>query len=360
MANLLQKGEIFMKKKVRINRISIQNYKGIDEFELDFIQPKMSHDPDLMVMGSKNGIGKTSVIECCALLLLSMLPNFGSESFKRMERYYPINIPDLLIRAGADFAKISGDVIYDNDVLDEVGICFHRNGTVDKLRKETKARITSLNRDIFELVKSVCGFAPNPVIEDLFLLFHSYRKVQEGNLELGMMIDPDKRRNAREVYFRYDSPMSAFKLRILRSLVAKADLFEQVGEEESEKVIEELDKLVETYTGGKIGKLRPSVDSTVDIRINSINQDETKTFSFDSLSSGQKEIISTLFLIWYHTKENSSVVFIDEPELHLNSQWHSGFINALTRLAPQNQYIMATHSEHIMNSVEKHQQVFIS
>ena len=343
-------------KRIRINRILIRNYKGIDELELDFTAPKMPSDPDLMVMGSENGIGKTSVIECCALLLLSLSPNFGNDTLIGMERYSSIDIYDLLIRAGADNIEIFGDIVYDSETLKDVGIRIHRSGTVEKfLRMEQEH---TQNRYAFELVKSICGFNSNPVMEDLFLLFHSYRKVQEGNLELGMMIDHVKRRLIRGRN-SYDSPMNVFKLRILRSIMSNANLFDKVDENESDYVIEKLNDLVKIYAGGEIGKLRPSVDNTIDFRINPINN-ESQTFSFDGLSSGQKEIISTLFLIWYHTKDNPSVVFIDEPELHLNSQCHSGFVNALTRIAPQNQYILATHSEYIMDSVEKYQRIFIS
>lgn len=350
------------KKKIRINRILIRNYKGIDELELDFTAPKMTHDPDLMVIGSENGIGKTSVIECCALLLLSLSPNFRNDAFIGMERYSSIDIFDLLIRAGADNIEIFGDIVYDIETLKDVGIRIHRDRTVEKFYSKEKKEHT-FKGGIFELVRSVCGFTPNPVMVDLFLLFHSYRKVQEGNLELGMMIDHEKRNTIWDglsnIFFRNDSIMSAFKLIILRSIMSDANLFDKVDENESDCVIEKLNELVKIYAGGKIGKLRPSVDNTIDFRINPINN-ESQTFSFDGLSSGQKEIISTLFLIWYNTKENPSVVFIDEPELHLNSQWHSGFVNALTRIAPQNQYILATHSEYIMDSVEKYQRIFIS
>ena len=82
--------------------------------------------------------------------------------------------------------------------------------------------------------------------------------------------------------------------------------------------------------------------------------------TFDGLSSGQKEIISTLFLIWYHTKDKPSVVFIDEPELHLNAQWHRSLVNRLMKLAPNNQYIMATHSEDIMDSVEEDRRILLT
>jgi len=139
--------------------------------------------------------------------------------------------------------------------------------------------------------------------------------------------------------------------------MVKANLFEFVEDQEPDETIEKLNELVQFYVGGTINKLRPSPDNTVDFRVKPINGDDT--FTFDGLSSGQKEIISTLFLIWYHTKNNPSVVCIDEPELHLNSQWHRSFVKKLVSLAPQNQYIMATHSEDIMDSVNADRRVLL-
>jgi predicted ATP-dependent endonuclease of OLD family len=137
----------------------------------------------------------------------------------------------------------------------------------------------------------------------------------------------------------------------------KANLFEFNEEENPEETIDKLNELITYYAGGIISKLRPSPDNTVDFRITPTKGSESLTF--DGLSSGQKEIISTLFLIWYHTRNNPSVVFIDEPELHLNAQWHRSFINKLMNLAPHNQYIVATHSADIMDSVSEDQRVLL-
>lgn len=66
-----------------------------------------------------------------------------------------------------------------------------------------------------------------------------------------------------------------------------------------------------------------------------------------------------LFLIWSHTLKNPSVVFIDEPELHLNAEWHKPFIYELTRLAPWNQYILATHSPDVFAAVQPRHRVIL-
>ena len=349
---------------IRIERITIKNYKGIDALELSFPPPRMRDDPDILVMGSKNGLGKTAIMECCSLLLLAAMLNKGH--FPLQSRYSILDLPSLLIRAGAQSAEISGDIVFGDKSgtvktrIEHRGIINMSDGPLYKKMKKNKTfALEVLERDFSHFINAICGFTPNPVIENTFLLFHSYRKVQEGNPELGMMVERDHLREARRVRGGpfYDFPMSEFKLRILRSLMGKARLFELVEDQEPDDTVDKLNELMEFYAGGTISKLRPSPDNTVDFRVQPENGGES--FTFDGLSSGQKEIISTLFLIWEHTKNRPSVVFIDEPELHLNAQWHRSFVKHLVKLAPWNQYIMATHSEDIMDSVDKDRRILL-
>ena len=341
---------------VKIRRISIRNYKGIDELDMEFPVPRLPDDPDIFVMGSRNGLGKTSIIECCALLLLG--PMLREERFLLRDRYSIIDAPDLLIRAGERSAEIGGEIVLGDEAV-TVKMWIDRRGMVKLsgeklLERMMEKRGIDLESDADDLIRTVCGFTPNPVIENTFLLFHSYRKVQEGNPEMGMML---RGRNLRRPP-HHEFPMSAFKLQILRSLMGQANLFEFDEEEGSGEAIDALNQLLKNYAGGTISKLRPSPDNTIDFRVNPVGRGES--FTFDGLSSGQKEIISTLFLIWYHTRNRPSVVFIDEPELHLNAQWHRGFVKSLTSLAPQNQYIVATHSEDVMDSVSEDRRALLS
>lgn len=346
------------KKSIKIRRIAIQNYKGIDELELQFSPPKMRDGPDIFVMGSENGLGKTATIECCSLLLLAATR--GEKNFDLQGSFYSVDVPELIIKAGSQHTEISGDIEFGKE-SGTVKIRIDRRGTVKisgdtLLKKIIKSELFDPEKETYDLVNAVCGFTPNPVVEKTFLLFHSYRKVQEGNPELGEMVERDHLRRRRRRPF-YDFPMSEFKLRTLRSMMGQAQLFELAEDQEPDDTVERLNKLMKLYASGTISKLRPSSDSTVDFRVQPVSGEDS--FTFDGLSSGQKEIISTLFLIWDHTKNSPSVVFIDEPELHLNAQWHRSFVKRLTSLAPWNQYIMATHSEDIMDSVDEDQRILL-
>ncbi|ARN57136.1 AAA family ATPase [Sedimentisphaera salicampi] len=345
-----------MKGPIKIRKISISNYKGIKELDLDFPKPRMETDPDIMVLGSENGIGKTSIIECCSLLLNSLMVKTGE--YPLINRRGTLNIPDLLIRAGEDKLEIKGTVVYRNKNI-SLNLTIKRNGSLKVENNSKPWRETEKDETdsiTYGILRDICGISVNPVLENLYLLFHSYRKVQEGNPELGMMIDDTENITTKYISaryrHRYEMPMSAFKIAVLKSMMSNANLFETNGNNNPKtNTIHKLNFLVKQYADGMIDKLRPEPDNTIDVRIKHSEQKET--YSFDGLSSGQKEIISTLFLIWQNTIEREKVVFIDEPELHLNAQWHRNFINSLIELAPNNQYIIATHSETIIDSVGK-------
>src|SRR5258708_2053513 len=129
-------------------------------------------------------------------------------------------------------------------------------------------------------------------------------------------------------------------------------------DQDARSTIETANLLMKRYAGGTTTALRPSADNTVEFWIEPTSGGPS--FAFDGLSSGQKEIISTLFLIWRHTKRTPGIVLIDEPELHLNAEWHRSFVDSLQKLAPKNQYIIATHSEDVFASVEERSRLLLS
>ena len=354
-----------MSKRARlqatIRRISIRNYKGIDEVNLELPGPRMKEDPDVVVIGSQNGLGKTSILECCSLLLSTLMTD--RKQFPIVDtRLWPINVPDLLIRAGTVRFELNGEISLGRRSY-SVSLHVNRRGNArvageDLEHARDSFGVVGKKESVSEdLLSAISGLSADPVVAESFLLFHSYRKVQEGNPELGMMAEDRSLRPFR-MRRRLDFSASHFKMTILRSLMQRADLFELLEVENPNMAIDTLNDLLEFYAGGRISKLRPGADNTVDFRIAPDGGGES--FTFDGLSSGQKEIISTLFLVWYHTQERPSVVLIDEPELHLNAQWHRSFVSKLFELAPRNQYIVATHSVDVMDSVEEDRRVILS
>lgn len=348
---------------LRIRALRIQNYKKLDHLELKFPAPLIPGDLEIMVLGSKNGGGKTSVLECCSLLLLAgVLGGIRLERFREFEQLFDIG--SLLVKAGHDHALLSGDFVCGKKQcsvqlkITRSGIAHEPaiSGDSDILKQSDKARRSLLSGGLEAALSSALSLIGEPLIVPPLLHFNSYRKIQESNPEFGMMAEnytSHRPFRVGRIHGGFSSSVSAFKQELLLSLMGRADLFEGSDEKESEKILGQLNNLLERYCGGRIEKLRPQADNKVDFRIKPKSGGES--FSFDGLSSGQKEIVSTLFLVWRHSRKNPAIVLIDEPELHLNAEWHADLVEQLRLIAPHNQYILATHSEDIFRSVEEKQ-----
>lgn len=347
-------------RRTRLRRISVRNFKVLDKLDLEFPAPKLPGETDIIVLGSRNGLGKTSVLECCALLLLA--PELGEDSPLLIGRHSdtPLNLPELLIRSGQEKAMIEG-VFEQGENRVEISVSLLRSGklvvNVKGELKASRSRQGPPPEFLERFMSSLVGLNSEPVINPPLLYFHSYRKILEGNPELRMMVEGEMQYRRPRFRPGYDTPISMFKLLILRSMMGQANLFEKVEEERSREILDRLNTLVEYYAGGKIEKLRPSPDNTFDFRI--YPSKGGGSFTFDGLSSGQKEAISTLFLTWYYSSQSPCIILLDEPELHLNAEWHRDFVSRVGDLAPDNQYIIATHSEDIFGSVDQARRVLL-
>lgn len=321
----------------RLCRIEIENYKALDHLAVDIPAPTMPGDPDIFVVGSKNGVGKTSFLECCALAQLSLTARAQLDD---IFRYISAVGLRSLVRAGASNFKIDGD----HGALGPSSIHLMEEDEAEGPRSKALSAKISADGAVANLVARLFGRSADPFIEDRLLLLHSYRKVAEGALRLEMVAG-----NA-------SNSAGALKLAILRVLLAKSGLLEGFEDNAADAHLAQLNTLLSTFAGGRVDKLRNLPGDQLDIRISTTHG---TNFSFDSLSSGQKEIVSTLFLIWNATRTRPALVLIDEPELHLNPEWQREFIRHLHELAPQNQYILATHSEDIFASVSEERRVLL-
>lgn len=76
--------------------------------------------------------------------------------------------------------------------------------------------------------------------------------------------------------------------------------------------------------------------------------------SFNELSSGERRIILLFLEIAMQCGEDGLVLF-DEPEAHFHPKWQLMLRDALAKLLPRGQVIVATHSPHIVEGLPAHQ-----
>jgi predicted ATP-binding protein involved in virulence len=338
----------------KLRYLKVQNIKTIDFIEIEF--PPSIEKSDIFIMGNQNGLGKTSILESIALLFLTAVA--GESSFK-LESSSPHSttqlLYDTLLQAGAEQATIEGIFEFDNEQIGLL-LSIEKRGRLKINQTKQKLELlrelmpkSSPQQEVGRFFLSLTGLSCEPLILPPLMYFHSYRKIQECPLELGTMV----KSTANDEWHN-----SRFKMEILRAMMGQEDLLENIEQNQAQQVLFQINQLVEKYAGGRIEKLRFKSDNRVEFRVS--HKTSGASFSFDGLSSGQKEIISTLFLVWYYSQTQPALVLIDEPELHLDLQWHHEFIQQLIELAPHNQYIVATHANNILSTVAQERQILIS
>lgn len=79
-----------------------------------------------------------------------------------------------------------------------------------------------------------------------------------------------------------------------------------------------------------------------------------KEFDITGLSSGEKQLFLRALSLKF-LEVNNSVILIDEPEISLHPQWQRKIIDVYESIGENNQFIIATHSPHIIGNIEAKQ-----
>jgi ABC-type lipoprotein export system ATPase subunit len=92
-------------------------------------------------------------------------------------------------------------------------------------------------------------------------------------------------------------------------------------------------------------------------RLQYIQGDEV--LDFDSLSSGEREVVNIAFDFLLR-KPQDCIVFFDEPELHLHPELSNKLLRTLRSIGERNQFILSTHSPDVISSSLDQSVVFIA
>lgn len=72
-------------------------------------------------------------------------------------------------------------------------------------------------------------------------------------------------------------------------------------------------------------------------------EDEETPICWNLLSRGEKTLLYLFFAVYFF-KERVNVFLLDEPDISLHVSWQENLISDLVSIAPDNQFIIATHS----------------
>lgn len=287
-----------------ISEITIRDFRGIENLTIEFRQPS-GYPTQVGVIGGPNGSGKTAVLEACLLAADQAHLIVGKRG-------------DEAVRIGAKDYFVKAEIHLQNQLW-----------SVRANRRET-------------------GPAVVP-----FAYFSSWRAPQLVG-SLGITAGKRGKRPAKTESNRL--------LNIKQFLInAKAhEFFPKMSKPATsryEAVIQSINHVWQSFFPGKQFVVEPVGDQPED-GFDVFVVDGDDRLPIDVLSSGQLEIFTMAGALALEEFQQG-IILIDEPELHLDPQWHRTLLRALLYLKPDSQIIVATHSPEIFDSVKSFERHFL-
>jgi predicted ATP-binding protein involved in virulence len=336
---------------MKITRLRMKSFRGISDLTLDF-------DPQLNVLIGDNGSGKSSILDCIAILLSfltseitsSILINkISSASDSSIEDIiYPkfdesdINnkVNETQLEGVFDFVQPNVPVILQLE-RGEIGV---------ELSEEARLKF---KEDIFEKLRnSLKANIP------LCIFFKTNRLVGNINIDAS---------SSRPLFF---PQLEAYRSSISGQKIDFTDFFKWFRNQEDLEN-EEWRNGNQDHRDLRLEAVRRAIISLLpefnDLQVKrSQNQmvlkKQGEEISFNQLSDGEKCLLAMVgdlarrLAIANPGLENplqgSGIVLIDEIELHLHPKWQRMIIPGLVRTFPNCQFIVTTHSPQVLGEVK--------
>ena len=292
---------------MKIKNIHIKEYNGLENLDINF--ESKGKVLDLIVLAGINGSGKTRVLE-------SVL-----DFFYKIEMFYK--------------SQNKIELFYE-----EI---------------ENESIKTAGNIDVFynELKNGAKGAFLSPKYLEIKKILKKFPKIIYVPTEINFQKVQKAQTNFKKEY-SFINIVDSYEIKDIPSYIATR--ISKVANEEENLTMGQVRKKVFAEINGIFEILE------LDVKLSEISKDENsmpiftdssgKKFGINELSSGEKQLFLRTLAIKMLEPENS-IIMIDEPELSLHPKWQQKIVDVYRKIGRNNQIILATHSPHILGSVEK-------
>ncbi|WP_290521690.1 AAA family ATPase [Aggregatibacter sp. oral taxon 458] len=297
---------------MKIKSLVIQDVGGISSLKLENLNPHLN------IICGENGIGKTNIIESISACFTIYSPNELKKKADSNSGLIELNMTD--INEGFKKIEYIVDVFYPRE--------FNDNNTN--------------YRTLYKFWENYSKFLMYFKADRFF----SYQRID--SLKIHDDIEQHTKNNLKGV-----SRNNLKDWFIRNELLSKQAYTEDVNKKNIGYAKEFITLLNSNYSFS-------SIKQDMEIYINS----PTGEIPYEYLSSGFK---SCLFIMWgiireiqirfpnIEAKNFNGVIIIDEIELHLHPEWQNKICNVLKRAFPNTQFIVTTHSPHVIQTAEHNQ-----
>jgi predicted ATP-binding protein involved in virulence len=343
---------------MRVKRLKMKSFCGIGDLTLEFDET----EPTVFI--GINGVGKSSILDCLAILLSCFIarikfdPKSRTTIIKRTGLYSESQKERYLAEGGSfNEQDIKNG---ENETHNEITISLDSQEVKWSLTTVQKGHSTDTSTDLAEL---------DPVTNSIR---RQWKESCEANIPLVVYYPVNRavldipleipREHSFKQIDAYDEVLAGVQIGF-SSFFQWFRVLEDLENEERRDESEYRDRQLESVRQA-IYCLLPGF-SNLRVRRNPLRMTVTKQgqeLIIDQLSDGEKCLLALAGDLARRLAianpslpdplQGSGVVLIDEIELHLHPKWQREIIPALTRTFPNCQFIVTTHSPQVISQVK--------
>ena len=314
---------------MKIKNLHIEEYNGLENLDINFESERKILD--LIVLAGINGSGKTRVLES----IRYWFEMFRSKAVN-VELFYEENEREVLksLMNSEGLTEIEKEMQKEIEYTD----CLRNIKFYNYDYRHNKTENRNYNSKIISKSFEKLKIFPKLIYVPTEINFEEIKKAQT---------------NLKKEY-RFINIVDSYEIKDIPSYIATR--ISKVANEEENLTMGQVRKKVFAEINGIFEILE------LDVKLSEISKDENsmpiftdssgKKFGINELSSGEKQLFLRTLAIKMLEPENS-IIMIDEPELSLHPKWQQKIVDVYRKIGKNNQIILATHSPHILGSVEK-------
>lgn len=333
---------------MKLERVSIENYRAIDRLDLRF-------DPSLTVLHGNNAHGKTSVLSAIAVGLghiFRFLPEVTSIGFLKTDRRGSL-VPRVALWA-------TNGVAWETTRTNPSSVNNNQSASFNDSQPTAITDRQAL-RHAMNAIVSADLEGTEPVTLPIFAFYDANRAVFDA---------PQRRRGFKTQFSRYASLKDALSVHTSFRLFfnwfyakENEELREQKTRRDFDFRLNELSAVRKAIEGMVEGVSNPRIElRPLRFAVSVSSQEKARhELALDQLSGGVRIMLALAAdLAWRMAQgnphlacplESEAIVLIDEMELHLHPAWQQRVLTDLTRTFPNAQFIVSTHSPQVLTTV---------
>ena len=314
---------------MKIKNLHIEEYNGLENLDINF--ESEGKVLNLIVLAGVNGSGKTRVLES----IRYWFEMFRSKAVN-VELFYEENEREVLesLMNSEGLTEIEKEMQKEIEYTD----CLRNIKFYNYDYRHNKTENRNYNSKIISRSFEKLKIFPKIIYVPTEINFEKIKKAQT---------------NLKKEY-SFINIVDSYEIKDIPSYIATR--ISKVANEEEDLTMGQVRKKVFAEINGIFEILE------LDVKLSEISKDENsmpiftdssgKKFGINELSSGEKQLFLRTLAIKMLEPENS-IIMIDEPELSLHPKWQQKIVDVYRKIGRNNQIILATHSPHILGSVEK-------